>query len=62
MKTRLIEMYVGYSEGSWNTTYVDIPMDTPDDLIEQAAMLAGQNQIKDYVFIGLYNITEIDED
>jgi hypothetical protein len=62
MKTRLIEMYVGYSEGSWNTTYVDIPLDTADEDIEKVSIAVAKKTIKDYVFVGLYNITEIDED
>ncbi len=62
MKTRLIVMYVGYSEGSWNTTYVDIPLDTADEDIEKLSIAVVKKTIKDYVFVGLYNITEIDED
>lgn len=61
-KTRLIEMYVGNSDGTWYTDYVDIPFDTADDDIERVSINAAATQIKGYVFIGLYNITEIDED
>ena len=62
MKTRLIEMYVGDYDGTWYTEYVTIPLDTPDEDIERVSINAAATQIKGYVFIGLYNITEIDED
>lgn len=61
--TRPVEMYVGLGEdsGTWHTEYVDIPIDTPDDKIFEAAMFAGQTQIKEFVFIGVYSVTSIDE-
>ena len=39
-KLRPIEMYIGEGSdfGTWTTEYVDIPIDTPEDKIEEVAI------------------------
>jgi len=62
-KTRLIEMYIGFTNHSWCTDYVEIPMDTPPNKIEKEARKSAEIQYKknkDIAFIGLYNITSLD--
>ena len=63
---RLVEMYFGEAgnggdSGTWFTDYVDIPIVTPDDKVEEVAInaakaYANENNIA-YVFLGVYNIT-----
>jgi len=74
MKTRSIEMYVGKAygggdSGSWYTTYVEIPIDTAEEDIEEISKEILINKLRNegdgnVAFVGLYNIPEedIDED
>jgi hypothetical protein len=63
-KTRPIEMYVGRVEGNsgvWNTEYVNIPIDTPDDKIDSVATAIGRDEIADYCFVGVYSVRSIED-
>ena len=66
-ETRPIEMYYGYSyggdSGSWETDYVDIPIDTPEEEIEQVAKEIAKNEYQgdDLAFVGVYHIVPLDE-
>lgn len=64
MKTRKIEMYIGEGSdfGTWGTEYVDIPIDTPDEKIEQVAKDAVNKSFDDYCFCGVYAIPDLDDD
>lgn len=70
-KTRLIEMYIGFSNGSdsgsWNTDYVDIPLKTPKKKIESVACMAMEKKLNDEsvdnaAFWGIYSIPDPDEE
>lgn len=71
-KTRTVEMYVGEaalgeSHGMWNTDYVDIPADTPEDKIAEVAERAMWKQLEEQkagnvVFIGVYHIPDVEEE
>ena len=63
MKTRAIEVYLGYGSdhGTWTTEYVDIPENTPDDKIESAARDAARAEGHDIVFCGVYCIPPLDD-
>ena len=62
IKTRPIEMYVGIYQGdyqTWDTAFVDIPADTPDDKVEEVAketLLKELEKQKDLhvAFVGVY--------
>ena len=41
MKTRKIEVYIGYANYTWNTMILDIPFDTPEDKIRAATEKIG---------------------
>ena len=62
-KTRPIEMYIGEGSdfGTWHTEYVDIPIDTPEDKIEQVAKDQARNDFTDFVSIGVYSIVPLEE-
>lgn len=63
MKTRAIEVYLGYGSdhGTWTTEYVDIPEDTPEEKIEQAAKDAARAEGHEFVFCGVYAIPSLDD-
>ena len=63
MKTRMIEMYIGYGSdfGTWETDYVDIPLDTPDDKIEEVAKDVIIEDRKDIAFTGVYAIPSLED-
>lgn len=67
-KTRSIEMAVARpstegDRGDWDTMYVDIPIDTPEDKIEEVALAVTQEELsnQDISQIWLFNIPEIEE-
>ena len=62
-KTRPIEMYIGEGSdfGTWHTEYVDIPIDTPEDKIEQVAKDKAHEVFSDFIFIGVYAIVPLEE-
>ena len=62
-KLRPIEMYIGEGTdfGTWSTEYVDIPIDTPDDKIEEVAKDQARNVFEDFVFIGVYCIVPLED-
>jgi len=70
MKTRNIEMYVGEAHGGdsgeWYTKYTEIPIDTPEDKIEEIAkeqtLIDLGITVTFIAFVGIYNIPEIEED
>jgi len=59
-RTRPIELYIGVGGdfGTWKTISVEVPIDTPDSLLEDVAISKCD---KDYQFIGLYNVPPIEE-
>jgi hypothetical protein len=63
MKTRAIEMYIGEGTdfGTWGTEYVDIPIDTPEDKIEEAGKNVLRNEGFEFVFAGVYCIPPLDD-
>ena len=63
METRAIEMYIGVGtdSGTWDTGYVDIPIVTPEDKIEEAGKDALRRAGHDYVFAGVYCIPPLDD-
>jgi len=69
-KKRIIEVYVGESNGDscgfWNTTYVEIPRNTPKRLIEGRAIKEARRVLekegKDYCFVGVFNVPPQEED
>ena len=63
-KTRIVEMYIGEGTdfGTWHTEYVDIPIDTPEDKIEEVAKnVANETFTIDYMFVGVYSVPSLDE-
>lgn len=64
-KTRPIEMFIGEGSdfGTWSTEYVDIPIATPADEIEQVAkdMVKVEYPDLDYVFCGVYAIVPLED-
>lgn len=66
---RLIEIYVGYSDNTWDTKMIPILKDTPEDKVEEVAIEVGRRLLlnnsntKDEVsFIGIYHIPPIEKD
>lgn len=62
-KTRMVEMYIGEGGdfGTWGTEYVDIPIDTPDDKIDEVAIETAKAIFKGYAFLGVYSVVPLDE-
>jgi hypothetical protein len=60
--TRPIEVYRCWSDHTWDTAFVDIPRNTPDDRIAEAAeaaVLRGLSPgICDLAFVGIYHVPE----
>jgi len=65
METRAVEMYIGIGTdwGTWSTEYVDIPIDTPDDKIEEVAVAKVKEDgvVDNFVFCGVYSIPSLDD-
>ena len=65
-KTRNIEIYTGYHDNTWDSYYVEIPADTPENDIEKVAIGIEENNLNQkgviVAFIGLYSIPSIDGD
>ncbi len=63
MKTRCVEMYIGEGTdfGTWGTEYVDIPIDTPEDEIEEAGRNILRRNKQEFVFAGVYCIPPLEE-
>lgn len=55
-KTRAIEMYIGEKFGTWDTVYVNIPIDTPESDIERVGREEVKRQGYVNVFSGVYSI------
>ena len=67
MKTRSIEVYYGYYVGDaqmWDTEYVEIPIDTPEDKITEVALkkFSTQQNNMDNVFKGILCIPPKDDE
>ena len=61
-KTKLIEMYIGNTDHTWRTDYIEIPADTPDDKLVEVCEKAAFNQFgeDELAFVGIYNITALE--
>ena len=65
-KTRMIEVYYGFEVGnakSWDTDYVEIPAETPEGQIEEAATQAFLKRAEQWrdvsvAFCGVYNSSD----
>jgi hypothetical protein len=59
---RTVELAVGQLDNTWHTTNVDIPKDTPDDIIEEVAVkqLTKELGSQEVAFITLYHIPTIE--
>lgn len=64
MKDRYIEMYIGIGgdNGTWDTEYVPIPIDTPDDAIDSIAISITKELYKNISFTGVYSIPELEDE
>jgi hypothetical protein len=64
-KTRPIEMYIGEGSdfGTWGTEYVDIPVATPADEIEQVAKDRVHEDFaeREFIFCGVYAIVPLED-
>lgn len=63
MKTRSIEVYYGYYLGDsqiWDSEYVEIPIDTPDDKIEEVALKDFSIPKLDLAFKGILCIPPLE--
>jgi len=62
-ETRAIEMYIGVGTdfGTWDTAYVDIPIDTPDEKISEVAIEVLKQIGCEFVFAGVYFIPELND-
>jgi hypothetical protein len=64
--TREIEVYRCWDDYTWDTEFVAIPADTPEEKIEEAAekaTLAALRQGADLpVMVGVYHVPEISEE
>lgn len=64
----LVEMYfgLGSDSGTWFTDYVSLPITTPEDKVDEVAIIAATTMAKennwDCAFIGIYSYTYQNED
>lgn len=63
VETRAIEMFlgVGTDNGTWDTEYVDIPVDTPEDKMEELGRAVLRADGHDFVISGIYSIPSLDD-
>ncbi len=69
MKTREVELYIGYTNNRWDTRYVSIPFDTPEEKVEEVATQEGTALFfnnpythDEVAFVGVYHIPSIEEE
>ena len=69
MKERDIEIYVGYSDNTWDTFVVSMPINTSEELLENIAMELGRTRLfnnpntrGEVAFMRVYHISPIKED
>lgn len=69
MKTRRVEVYLGYTDRTWDTKIIEIPADTQgmilEDVAEKEAMklFFGNPTLRGEVaFVGVYNSRVDDEE
>lgn len=69
MKERDVEIYIGYTSHKWDTQYVSIPFDTPEEKVEEVAIQKGTvsffnnpNTRDEVAFVGVYHIPSIEEE
>jgi len=64
-KVRPVEMYIGISNGSdfgtWYTDYVEIPIDTPENLINDVAIEVAKKHLSNIAFVGVYSIMPLED-
>ena len=64
MKKRRIEVYYGYYVGDsqmWDSEYVEIPIDTPEDKIKEVALNNFSKPKQDLAFKGILCIPPLDD-
>lgn len=63
--TREIEVYRCWDNRTWDTEFVEIPADTPEEKIEEAAGKAALEALRHSadlpVMVGVYYVPEISE-
>jgi hypothetical protein len=69
MKTREVEVAIGYTNKTWDTKMVEIPASTPYDGIEEVAELKAVEEFfnspstsDDVAFVSVYHIPDIPQD
>lgn len=67
MNTQKIEIYIGWTDGTWTTTTIDMPEDTPHigDFIEQEVIKIRRNSPSvhsEVAFADMYNEWPIGEE
>jgi hypothetical protein len=64
--TREIEVYRCWDDRTWDTEFVEIPADTPEENIEAVAASAALEALRHSadlpVVVGVYHIPEISEE
>jgi len=62
MKTRKVEVYLGYIDHTWDTKIIEIPANTPNMLLDKVAELEAVKLFFDnpdthdeVAFVGVYN-------
>ena len=63
---RAVEMYYGIAtgngdSGTWSTEYVYIPIDTPEDKIEEAGKDKLREILREFAFAGIYHLPAPDD-
>lgn len=61
---RPVEMYCCYDDHTWQDShFVEIPADTPEDLIEEVAIARANEVFTDpsIMFIGMYSLPSADD-
>lgn len=69
MKTQKVEVYLAYTDHTWDTKIIEIPADTPDMWAEEAAekeatklFIDNLNTPYEVAFVGVYNSRVDDEE
>ena len=68
MKTKKVEVYLGYTNNTWDTKIIEIPGNTPGALVETVAerkamklFFNNPNTFDEVAFVGIYN-SEVDDE
>ncbi|HEC66267.1 hypothetical protein LCGC14_3100520 [marine sediment metagenome] len=69
MKTREVELYIGYTNNRWETQCVSIPFDTPEEKVEEVATQKSMQEFfnnprthDEVAFVGVYHIPSMEEE